>query len=155
MESPNRISLDKLAYLAYKGQLFQVADQASGTALVGTNHVLFNPGTKGTPIRVISVRFLTDTGAPLSFGWIYGDPAVGGGALSSNLFLGGAQPQAINEANPIAVIYPTGYLVRAFTNPNEFYELLLPGAVLVPPGYGLIVTVPVGVATNTVSWLWA
>ena len=154
-ECPERLDLGKLNHQAYMGRLFMVGDSATGTALVGTDFVLFNPGSKGLPIRAISVRVSTNLAATVTFGTVYQDPALAAGNLSSNLYLGGMAPQALNQAEAAAPIVPLTTLALVGVPVTAAYELLSPAVAFIPPGYGLVVSFPIAVAVNAVSWLWA
>lgn len=154
-ESRERIDLGRLAHLAYKGQLYMVGDSATGTALVGTNFVLFNPGSKGIPVRLLSARVSTNLAASITFGTVYGDPGAAAGNPSSNLYLGGMAPEAVNEAAAAAPIVPAAILALVGVPVTAAYELLSPGSILIPPGWGVVVAFPIAVAVNAVAWLWA
>jgi|SRR5208282_2770886 len=154
-ESRDRIDLGKLAHLAYKGQLYQVGDSATGTGLVGTDFCLFNPGTAGVPVRALSVRVSTNLAATVTFGTVIADPALAAGNPSSNLYLGGKAADALNQAAAAAPIVPASILGIVGVPVTAAFELLAPGSIFIPPGRGLVVSFPIAVAINAVTWLWA
>lgn len=154
-ESSDRIDLGRLAHLAYRGFLYQASDLQTGTALVGTNFVLFNPGSKGLPVRLLSIRVATNLAATVTFGTVFGDPAIAAGNPSSNLYLGGNAAQASNQAAAAAPIAPLSTLGLIAVPVTGAFELLAPGSIYMPAGRGVVVAFPIGVAINSVTWLWA
>jgi hypothetical protein len=149
------VDLGKLSRLATRSQLFQCADSVAGTALVPANFVLFNPGTKGLAIAIISARISATVAGMISLGTVQPDPALTAGNAPSNLRIADTAPEAGNEVQAVAAITLLNTIAEPQLGANLELELLSPGVVYLPPGWGLGITTPIAVVTYSVTWLWA
>jgi len=156
MGSENRaFNIGDMAEAARAGWLYQVADAATATALVPAVFVLWNPGSKGLPLYVISARLSSDGGDIITLGSISADPAIGAGNVSSNLWIGQGLPEAVNEAAAIAAPTPDATLAMPIISAGNEIDLIDPGVILVPPGRGLVVFGGLVAQPYQMTWLWA
>jgi hypothetical protein len=154
-ESRDRLDLNRLAHLAYKGQLYQASDTVTAGAATACNFALWNNGSKGLPLRLVSVRVSSTVAQSVTFGTLVADPALTAGNQAVNAYLGGNGPEANNEAQALAAIAVINTLGIIAVPVTGTYELLSPGSLFIPPNNGVAVVSPVGVATMNIVWLWA
>ena len=154
-DSCSWIDLAGLAYEAEEGQLYQVADTLTATALLGAQFVLVNGNSKGIPVRVISARVSITSPVGLTLGWVAADPALAAGNPATNMRLGGAAAEAINEAAVAAAPTIAGKMNLPNLSINTELELLLPGSVFLASGQALAISSAAVASTISVVWLWA
>jgi hypothetical protein len=149
------VNLIKLARIADAGWLYQVADNAAPTALLPANFVLWNAGSKGLPLRVISVRLSSTAAILVTLGWVQVDPALSAGNTPQNLRLGQGASQASFENQVVAAPTLAGTIGEVEVRSGGEEEFLLPAAIYVPPGRGLVLTTAAVAATVAAVFLWA
>ena len=151
----SRIDLGKLSRLAEAGELYQVSDKITATALVPAVFVLWSGGSKGLAVRLISARVNTDTTIDIAFVGLLANPALAAGNTIGNLRLGGGSSQAFTEAAAIAAAAFSGVFVTGTIIPGGYAELLSPGGIYLPPNTGVMVFSVTAAATISTTWLWA
>lgn len=154
-ESKDRLVLGKLNHLAYKQELFQVADTALATVSNPACFALWNAGGKGIPVRLISVRVSTDTAGQITFGRVLTNPALNAGNTPSNLWLGGMAPEAANQAQVTSAPTIAQVINEPWMAADSTLELLSPGVIYMPPQSGVAIVSPTAAQNVSVVWLWA
>ena len=149
------VDLGTLSRLVEAGQLYQVSDTATATALVAANFVFWSGGSKGLPIRLISARVIAAATLTAQFGTVLANPALAAGNTPVNLRLGGGSAQAFTEAAAIAATALSGILGNPLLIAGTEVELLAPGGIYLPPGSGVAVVSSAVASAVSVVWLWA
>jgi hypothetical protein len=149
------VDLSRLAGLAAAGYLYQVADFGNATGLLGAQFALFNSGSRGLPIRLISARVSASAALGVTLGWLRVDPALGAGNPSSNLSLGGAIASAQNEAAVAAAPAIAGQLSTAQLQAGGIVELISPAGIYIPANTGVVISSAAVAAAVDAIWLWA
>jgi hypothetical protein len=155
MELCDLLDLSALAVTAQYGWLYQAADTATATGVSGAQFALFNSGSRGLPLRVVSVRVSAAAAMQAVLGWSIGDPGLTAGNTPANLRIGGSNASAANQAQVTAAPTLERILAIAELQVGGVFELLLPGSIYLPYGRALVVSSAAVDGVVDVTWLWA
>lgn len=147
--------LPPLAQVARAGFLFSVGLTAVPTALLPANFVLFNGGTGGFPIVVLSARLSSAANMTATLNALLVDPVLGGGATAMNLrdFATGAQ--AVNEQAVIAAPAINGVIGESEFNLSAPWDFCASAPIFLGPGKGIMLTTAALASTCMATFVWA
>lgn len=147
--------LPPLAQIARAGYLFSVGLSLQPTALLPANFVLFNGGTGGYPIVVISARISSAANMTATLNALLVDPALGNPVTAVNLrgFL--TSGSAINESAVIAAPTTAGLIAESEFNLSAPWDACSPAPIFLDNGRGIVLTTAALASTCMVNFVWA
>ena len=144
-----------LPALAASGFLYSAGDTVTATAAGnGALFALFNPGSKGLPVRLMSARVTVAAATSVLLSALNADPALTAGKTPQNCDLSAGAPEATFEAATAPAPTVGNQLGAWQVGTQNDYELVSPGGIFIWPGRGVLVSTPAVDAVVSLVFLW-
>lgn len=149
------VDLSRLSVLARMGWLYQVGQGLTATGVSGAQYVLWNSGSKGLPIWLISARVSAVAALLITTGYVTADPGFAAGNRPTNLYVREAGSQATLEAAVTAMPSLDRVTGEVNLQAGGEVELISPAVWFLQPGRGLVISSAAVASQVAFTLLWA